>query len=214
MLGKRTLFLGCLLGGSLAFGAMAAGTQAHFLCGKTEVTAIFQGEKELSLMIHGVKHELVAVMSGSGAKYETPEGIRPSIMFWNKGTQATIEVAGKAMPLCHQMQMGILEQEWQVEEIENFSIKNAKLTIRFDKDGKLSGSSGCNRFGGSYQLEDEKLAIKDSLYSTRMACAENDLMKLETHFLSLLPTMTQAKLKSNSELLLSNEKKQTIRLVR
>ncbi|HRE30740.1 MAG TPA: MliC family protein, partial [Candidatus Berkiella sp.] len=119
MLGVRIRLLSCFLGTCLAFEAMAAVTQVQFLCGKIEVTAVFQGEKDLSLTIHGIKHELVAVMSGSGAKYETPIGIRPSIMFWNKGTQATIEVAGKAIPLCHQVQMGIFEQQWHVVEIEN-----------------------------------------------------------------------------------------------
>ncbi|HRE30739.1 MAG TPA: META domain-containing protein, partial [Candidatus Berkiella sp.] len=64
----------------------------------------------------------------------------------------------------------------------------------------------------SYQLEGEKLSIKDSLYSTRMACVQEELMKLETHFLSLLSTMTHVKLTDNSELLLSNEKQETIRL--
>lgn len=192
---------------------------AYFHCGDSKVVASFYDENKLLLTIDGKEHELVSVMSGSGAKYETPKGTKPFVMFWNKGTQATIEVDAKALPLCHQEKAphkkasSIIDQEWQVAHLDNKAPNDqAKLTLMFNKNGKLAGFSGCNRFGGSYTLEGAKLTIQQNMFSTRMACLNDDLMQQETQYLQLLATMTHAKLTDNGELLLSNEKQQTILL--
>ena len=48
---------------------------------------------------------------------------------------------------------------------------------------RLHGFSGCNRFTGSYELNQEYLHLSQ-LASTRMACVEG--MELEQRFLTLL----------------------------
>jgi heat shock protein HslJ len=52
------------------------------------------------------------------------------------------------------------------------------------REGRVSGSSGCNRFTGSYTLQGEGLRFGPAA-GTRRACVDG--MALETEFLQLLP---------------------------
>jgi heat shock protein HslJ len=58
-----------------------------------------------------------------------------------------------------------------------------RLTLMFE-DGQVSGSSGCNRFHGSFKVDGKMLAI-GSLATTRMAC-EDAVMAQEQEFLRAL----------------------------
>ena len=58
--------------------------------------------------------------------------------------------------------------------------KKPERFIRFQADGRVSGTGGCNRFFGSYTLSGNKLSI-GPLASTRMLCAPN-IMKAERQF--------------------------------
>lgn len=58
-----------------------------------------------------------------------------------------------------------------------FVLKDKPLTLDFT-DTHISVSNTCNRMGGSYQLQGDKLQI-GSLNSTMMACSEPGLMELE-----------------------------------
>lgn len=44
-----------------------------------------------------------------------------------------------------------------------------KTSITFDADGGVSGSGGCNRFGGQAEFEDSGLTVRN-VFSTMMAC--------------------------------------------
>ena len=51
------------------------------------------------------------------------------------------------------------------------------------KDGQVAGSSGCNTYSGSYQLDKDKITF-GPLATTMMACLEpSDVMELERIFL-------------------------------
>jgi heat shock protein HslJ len=43
--------------------------------------------------------------------------------------------------------------------------------VTFDKNGSLSGTSGCNSFGGNYKVEGDQVTFSN-LASTLMACAD------------------------------------------
>ena len=68
--------------------------------------------------------------------------------------------------------------------------KDTKMFIQFNDDGQISGHAGCNRFFGSYSIEDGKLEF-GAFGATRMACqvAEN---ALEIAFLEALGDATNA----------------------
>lgn len=66
-----------------------------------------------------------------------------------------------------------------------------RLTLMFG-DGMVSGSSGCNRFHGSFKTEGNALSIQP-LATTRMAC-EEEVMVQEQEFLRALQTATTWKI--------------------
>jgi heat shock protein HslJ len=62
-----------------------------------------------------------------------------------------------------------------------------QLTVTF-QDGKISGSSGCNRFHGEFKVDGSALKV-GPLATTRMAC-EDELMTQERQFLQALEGAT------------------------
>jgi heat shock protein HslJ len=50
-------------------------------------------------------------------------------------------------------------------------LADTQITLSFDGD-RLSGSDGCNRYGGSYLADGEQISVGGDLLSTMMACAE------------------------------------------
>ena len=65
------------------------------------------------------------------------------------------------------------------------SLNTEKMTAQFGKNGTLSGFSGCNQYSGRYTVNTSQgtARISDSLASTRMMCADPDVMKEEQAFL-------------------------------
>lgn len=73
------------------------------------------------------------------------------------------------------------------------------------EDGSVGGLGGCNRFGGKYKLDGDKLSFSP-LMSTRMACRP-DLMKKEQAFFDMLGKVRAAKLADGALELLDGEGK-------
>lgn len=75
--------------------------------------------------------------------------------------------------------------EWRPVEIAGKPVDaNGMAFVRFAADGKVTGSSGCNRFFGDHKIEGSRLTLSP-LGSTRKACPE-PLMGLENRFLGTL----------------------------
>ena len=73
-------------------------------------------------------------------------------------------------------------------------LSGSVITAKFGQDGTLSGSSGCNTYSGSYQLDGDQLQI-GPLASTMMACLEPaGLMDQETAYLQVLSTAASFRL--------------------
>jgi heat shock protein HslJ len=84
----------------------------------------------------------------------------------------------------------------------NNTLPNTTITAIFD-DGNVTGSSGCNRYFGSYQLNKTEIVI-GQVGSTLMFCADPDgIMIQETTYLLLLKNVTSYAI-SNNELTLSD----------
>ncbi|WP_257404371.1 META domain-containing protein [Campylobacter lari] len=61
--------------------------------------------------------------------------------------------------------------------------QNTKTSISFDnKDKRLFGTAGCNRFFGNYKDQGSSIKIEDNLASTKMLC-DQESMKFEDNFL-------------------------------
>jgi len=64
------------------------------------------------------------------------------------------------------------------------AMKGMTVTAAF-ADGRVSGSGGCNSYGGAYEVNSDKLQIKE-IVSTLMACADSEAMDQEAAFFSAL----------------------------
>jgi heat shock protein HslJ len=81
--------------------------------------------------------------------------------------------------------MSLAGSEWGFPE----ETAEPKRSVQFDGQGNVSGSGGCNRFGGTYQQQGTSLKI-GQLRTTLMACLDESLMQRERDFLQLLAATT------------------------
>ena len=71
---------------------------------------------------------------------------------------------------------------WRVVEIDGAAIpEDVPATVEFSAAGRVSGVGGCNRYGGTYAYDDGALSV-GPLMATKMACAEEGLMRVEAMF--------------------------------
>lgn len=83
------------------------------------------------------------------------------------------------------LDLASLTGQWQVESIDQAGIiDHSHITVQFAKDGRLSGSSGCNRYSTMMTEQDGSFSVGNTV-STRMACAPA-LMQQEQRFLQAL----------------------------
>jgi heat shock protein HslJ len=76
-------------------------------------------------------------------------------------------------------------REWVVEDIAGAGIiDSSRVTLLFDREGRVVGSGGCNRWFSGYELTGEGLSFGQA-GSTMMACAEA-LMMQERRFFDAL----------------------------
>ena len=74
---------------------------------------------------------------------------------------------------------------WELYSMGKYSpIAGSRITINF-KDGQVNGNSGCNTYGGDYQLNGDKIEF-GMLMSTLMACADPAMMEQESIFMQYL----------------------------
>ncbi|KZB54986.1 hypothetical protein AUP42_06205 [Thalassospira lucentensis] len=111
-------------------------------------------------------------------------GIASSL--WLAGCAATTKPAEEKSPADWS---AIAGRDWQLMRIE---AKDKSLTpmtpilasVNFTNDGKIAGSTGCNRYFGSYTRKDTALDVSP-LGSTKMMCME-DAMEIEDAFIAAM----------------------------
>ncbi len=86
---------------------------------------------------------------------------------------------------------------WKLIELNNKQVttpKTAREASMILKDGRINGSSGCNGFGGTYILDDDKLSFSDKgMMSTQMFCRGS----VEKEFLSVMKKMDSFNIDDN-----------------
>ena len=88
------------------------------------------------------------------------------------------------------------------------TIAGTEITLEFAEDGNLTGSSGCNTYNSSYEINGDMITI-GPIASTMMSCTEPDMiMEQEFAYLQMLETVTNYQIKGN-ELELVNEAKES-----
>ena len=77
-------------------------------------------------------------------------------------------------------------QVWALTDLAGKTpIKDTGITIQFNTDGTVGGSSGCNQYSGTYTASGSSLTITTPLASTMMMCAE-PVMVQETAYQTAL----------------------------
>jgi len=79
----------------------------------------------------------------------------------------------------------LTSKEWIVEDINGQGIiDSSRASLSFDAEGRVSGSTSCNRYFAGYSLNGHRLEINQAA-TTMMACPEA-LMQQERRFLNAL----------------------------
>ncbi|MGK7943846.1 MAG: META domain-containing protein [Microcystaceae cyanobacterium] len=107
----------------------------------------------------------------------------------------------------------IESSSWQLISYQNaqgkpslpYSQHEPTLQLR---EGRMSGTTGCNRYSGSYEMKQGKISFNTPA-STLMACGFEGLAQQEQTFVKALTEVSQYELK-NDQLLLLNEQNQPI----
>jgi heat shock protein HslJ len=81
-------------------------------------------------------------------------------------------------------------KKWRLTEVDGAAIKTTQAYIEFDREAKrVSGDSGCNRITGGFRVDGANLTFFQ-LASTRRACLDGDIQRVETNFLKRLEQTT------------------------
>lgn len=84
---------------------------------------------------------------------------------------------------------------------ETAPVAASTITLAFESESKLSGSGGCNSYGGDYQADTATLSIS-SINSTLRACNDAGVTEQEQRYLTALETVQSYQL-SQTELVLT-----------
>ncbi|PJF27005.1 MAG: hypothetical protein CUN53_05700, partial [Phototrophicales bacterium] len=73
---------------------------------------------------------------------------------------------------------------WQLVSLDGATPAGV-ITLRFDDEGRATGSGGCNQFGGGYVVEGDGIQFSQVI-TTERACLNDDVMAQESAFYAAL----------------------------
>jgi heat shock protein HslJ len=141
--------------------------------GSTEMACMEDGVMELEAAYLGAMQTVTGVAVEGEELVLTGEGVE--LRFAAQPEVPDAELAGTDWTL-----MSLLSND----AVSSTYLEADEATLRIEDDGSASGSTGCNRFTGSFEVVDGVLTT-DGLGTTRMACA-GDVWMQEDHVLAVL----------------------------
>ncbi|WP_111642255.1 META domain-containing protein [Marinimicrobium alkaliphilum] len=104
----------------------------------------------------------------------------------------------------------LVDRLWAVEDINGRAlVDDTPLTLSFDTDHRVSGSAGCNRFNGRYEITGEGVSF-GPLALTRRAC-EAALMQQESDMMKVLEGASNFRLDNSGALIIRGYRGQSLR---
>ena len=91
-------------------------------------------------------------------------------------------------------------------------VAGTTVTVKFGEDGRASGSTGCNSYGGTYQVRGDNISF-GRLISTRRACLDQNANQQEQRFLSALEAANRFRLSSNRLTIFSDRGRNALNFV-
>jgi heat shock protein HslJ len=121
---------------------------------------------------------------------------------------------GRSMSTDQRVLTGI---DWRLVSLgpagaETSVIAGTTVTLRFAEDDRASGSTGCNSYGGTYQVRGDNISFS-RLVSTRRACLDQNANQQEQRFLSTLGAASRFRLSSNRLTILSDRGRSVLNFV-
>lgn len=99
--------------------------------------------------------------------------------------------------------------EWVVEDLADTGIiDSSRITLNFDREGRVHGLASCNNYSAGYKLTGETLTLQNPL-ATLKACTPA-LMNQEQTFLHLLSKVNRYDIGGKGALILTTEDGKTI----
>lgn len=103
---------------------------------------------------------------------------------------------------------------WQLSaygqpDAETPIIEGSTVTLEFNADNAVTGSGGCNFYGGSYEIDGETITMSE-IISTMMACTPDALMTQETAYLNALSSVTRYAVASDVLTLIASDGQQLV----
>jgi putative lipoprotein len=88
----------------------------------------------------------------------------------------------------------LVDTRWQLVSMgpagaQEDPLEGTTVTLEFQRDGLVGGSSGCNSYGGTYQVTGNMLAFGE-MSTTLRACADERANRQEQIFLDALQTIS------------------------
>ncbi|MCQ9155952.1 META domain-containing protein [Acidomonas methanolica] len=129
----------------------------------------------------GHRYMLQATISVDGAMWFTTTTAYPVLEGGRNQTDLVLERV-PATPAVDAPPVG----SWQVLTIQGRDIKSGpQATLEIDRDGSISGTSGCNRVVGEASMTGNRIAF-GQMAVTQMACMPASTMEQERRFLDAL----------------------------
>jgi len=76
-------------------------------------------------------------------------------------------------------------------------LPGTEVTARFDDDGKVTGSAGCNGYGGDYQLDGATLSISSIAQTLKLCTEPEGIMEQEAWFIDLLGSAAECRIEDD-----------------
>jgi len=108
---------------------------------------------------------------------------------------AATSTASVATPAAPTTANPLAHTEWWLESLgpagsEQPAGAGRTVTLNFEAETQVSGSAGCNSYGGQYQIQDGKITFGQIVH-TMMACADTQVMQQEQEYLQALQTTSE-----------------------
>ena len=98
------------------------------------------------------------------------------------GGPSADDVSGDAAPL--------FGRRWRLTEVGGAAVGTTRAYVEFDRGAKrFTGDGGCNRISGGFEVDGASLKFS-RVISTRRACLDNEVQRVETNFLQALERTT------------------------
>ena len=91
-------------------------------------------------------------------------------------------------------------------------VPGTTVTLRLGEDGRAGGSSGCNSYGGNYEVRGDTISFS-RIVATRRACLPENANEQEHRFLSALESASRFRLSSNRLTIISDRARSVLNFV-